>query len=369
MGFTFRKSFKIGKLINLSVSKSGIGVSAGVKGFRIGTGPKGNYVSMGKGGIGYRKYFGGKKKTSDKKKTTNKATNSTTNNTSKNVDDISTYNVENVVDSTSRELIETIRANKKKLFGKTTPIYYDIEDEEIEARIQSFYESFEELENCDQLWYVFGKDKAMVNNYHNVDSKSILRKEIAIQYGVPKHIKSNVSVPIISAGDQELYFFPDRVIIVEGKKVGALSYNNLNVTIEHGRFKEEGQKPNDAKVVETTYKYTNKDGGPDKRYSYNPKTSIVEYTFIYFTGSKGFSECIMLSKNDVGEKLKFEIEKLKAVVNFKEESAEAQKPVSQENNEEGVGVGAHDDPQTVKQVDEDILPDEEIKPSNMFYKK
>ena len=349
MGFTFRKSFKIGKLLNVSVSKSGIGVSAGVKGFRIGTGPKGNYVSMSKSGIGYKKYFGGKKKTTtDKKKSTTSKTNSVANTSNKNIDDISTYNTENVVDSSSRELIETIRKNRSKiLFGKKTAVYYET-DEETGERLESFYDSFSELEDCEGIWYVFGKEKTMADNYHNIDSKSLIRKETEIKYGIPNFIKTNVTVPYINVGDQELYFFPDRLMVVEGKKVGALSYNNLTVEVEKGKFKEDGNKPSDAKVIETTYKYTNKDGTPDKRFSYNPKTSIMEYTFLYFKGSKGFSECIMLSKNDVGEKLKFEIEKLKSLGSFNE-NTETQ-------------VAKHSD-------NEDCVEPEEPKENNMFLKK
>ncbi|MBQ9266753.1 MAG: DUF4236 domain-containing protein [Clostridia bacterium] len=369
MGFYFRKNFKIGKLVNVSVSKSGVGVSAGVKGFRIGTGPKGNYVSMSKSGIGYKKYFGGSKKktSSSKSKNGSKTTSKTAVAANQNIDDITTYNTENVVDSSSRELVETIRANRKKLFGKKTELYYDI-DEETENKLQRFYDSFEELEDCDQIWYVYGKSKDMANNYHNADSKSLMRKEITIQYGVPKFIKTNVSVPFIQAGDQELFFFPDKVLVVEGKKIGALSYNNLSVVVERGKFKEEGQKPSDAKVVETTYKYTNKDGGPDKRYSYNPKTSIMEYTFLYFLGSRSFSECIMLSKNNVGEKLKFEIENLKRDVNFNE------------NADKSVGSGVNGDPKEIG-TDANIEDYEPQEPSvgeenhtsrgegNMFYKK
>lgn len=41
MGFRFRKSFSLGKLVRINVSKSGIGASIGVKGFRIGVGPTG----------------------------------------------------------------------------------------------------------------------------------------------------------------------------------------------------------------------------------------------------------------------------------------------------------------------------------------
>ena len=41
MGLRLRKSFKLGKCTRLNLSKSGVGISTGVKGFRVGVGPKG----------------------------------------------------------------------------------------------------------------------------------------------------------------------------------------------------------------------------------------------------------------------------------------------------------------------------------------
>lgn len=54
MGFSFRKSVKIGP-VRVNVSKSGVGVSAGVKGARIGINSKGKvYGSVGAKGLVYR---------------------------------------------------------------------------------------------------------------------------------------------------------------------------------------------------------------------------------------------------------------------------------------------------------------------------
>jgi hypothetical protein len=53
MGFYLRKSLSVGPL-RFNLSKSGIGVSAGVRGLRIGSGPRGNYVHMGRHGLYYR---------------------------------------------------------------------------------------------------------------------------------------------------------------------------------------------------------------------------------------------------------------------------------------------------------------------------
>ena len=52
MSFYFRKSVNFGP-IRFNFSKSGIGVSAGVKGARISTGPRGTYVHAGRYGFYY----------------------------------------------------------------------------------------------------------------------------------------------------------------------------------------------------------------------------------------------------------------------------------------------------------------------------
>src|SRR5262249_25190592 len=53
VGFYFRKSVNFGP-VRLNFSKSGVGVSVGVKGARISTGPRGTYVHAGRHGFYYR---------------------------------------------------------------------------------------------------------------------------------------------------------------------------------------------------------------------------------------------------------------------------------------------------------------------------
>jgi hypothetical protein len=67
MGFYIRKSKNFGPF-RLNFSKSGIGVSAGVKGARISTGPSGTFFNAGANGIYYRKKLGSKRNTNLKYK-------------------------------------------------------------------------------------------------------------------------------------------------------------------------------------------------------------------------------------------------------------------------------------------------------------
>src|SRR5437870_11380598 len=53
MGFYIRKHLNVGPF-RFNLSNSGIGVSAGIPGFRVGTGTRGNYVHIGRGGLYYR---------------------------------------------------------------------------------------------------------------------------------------------------------------------------------------------------------------------------------------------------------------------------------------------------------------------------
>src|SRR4051794_39731464 len=59
MGWSFRKSIRVAPGIRLNLSKGGAGLSGGIKGFRVGFGPRGTQVSAGRDGIYYRKQLGG----------------------------------------------------------------------------------------------------------------------------------------------------------------------------------------------------------------------------------------------------------------------------------------------------------------------
>jgi hypothetical protein len=59
MPFYFSKAFRLGPLL-LNLSKSGLGLSGGIKGARVGITSRGRrYVHLGRGGIYYRRNLSG----------------------------------------------------------------------------------------------------------------------------------------------------------------------------------------------------------------------------------------------------------------------------------------------------------------------
>jgi hypothetical protein len=59
MPFYIRKSISAGPF-RFNLSKSGLGISTGIRGFRVGSGPRGNYIHMGRNGLYYRSTWSGK---------------------------------------------------------------------------------------------------------------------------------------------------------------------------------------------------------------------------------------------------------------------------------------------------------------------
>lgn len=59
MGFRLQKSIRLGKFVRLNISKSGVGVAAGLGGVTLGAGPRGAYLNLDLPGTGmsYRKYL------------------------------------------------------------------------------------------------------------------------------------------------------------------------------------------------------------------------------------------------------------------------------------------------------------------------
>lgn len=108
MGFYFRKSVNLGGL-RFNLSKSGVGVSTGFKGFRIGSGPRGNYVQMGRNGIYYKKTWENYKGENKHNNTQNiKKCNQNNYMLKSDNEDLDEYSTEKICDSSSIELNEEI---------------------------------------------------------------------------------------------------------------------------------------------------------------------------------------------------------------------------------------------------------------------
>jgi hypothetical protein len=345
MSFYIRKAISVGPF-RFNLSKSGVGVSAGVKGLRFGTGPRGNYVHMGRGGLYYRQTLPSGASGRNQAPNSPELQQSNTEIEHDPLKEIESAHITQMVDSSSADLVVEMNNKRKKVriwpfiatlgavltfvafksseaptlalvitvvtvaltilasikdsLRKTTVLFFELEPE-IEALYQKLHDSFDQLSSSSSKWHVEAEG-AVKDRKRNAGATSVIKRTtISLGTGNPPYIKTNVSVPSIPVGKQTLYFFPDKVLIFEPNGVGAVSYPNLRISVESTRFIEDGSVPRDAKVVDRTWKYVNKRGGPDKRFKDNRELPIALYEDLKFTSDTGLNERIEISRVGFGD--------------------------------------------------------------------
>lgn len=100
-------------------------------------------------------------------------------------------------------------------------------------------------------------------------------EDIRFVVGNPERSHTNLSVPGLICSQFELWFFPQFLLMQKSLSTfGAATYSNFRVEIKEGTLITNDYWPN-AEVVGTTWRYVNKDGSPDRRYSANEQLNII----------------------------------------------------------------------------------------------
>lgn len=341
MGFYIRKSVSVGPL-RFNLSKSGIGVSAGVKGLRLGMGPRGNYIHMGRGGLYYRKTIPSSPKSNSYKRYPKQEPITE-------IDDglvrIESGNITEMVDSSSEELISEINRKKEKIkwwpiimiigllfsiffyreleqrgavvylaiffalltvivsiidkLRKTTVLMFDLESDASDL-YKRLHDSFDGIASAAKVWSVEAEGATKDLKRNAGASTLVKRKAITLKAGNPPGIKSNIPIPLIPAGKNTLCFLPDKVLLFTPNGVGGVSYSNMSISSVKVTFVEDGIVPRDAVIIDRTWKYVNKKGGPDKRFKENRELPVVSYEQIDFGSTTGLNLRIQVSKLGAG---------------------------------------------------------------------
>jgi len=365
MGFYIRKALKVGPL-RFNLSKSGVGASAGVRGFRIGTGPCGNYVHIGRGGLYYRKSLsppGGAAATKPAAPQLLPAAAEPSHPEVPlgTVDPLQAFesgSVQEMVDGSNAELLREMNEKMRKvrllpgmitlsiigtllllagrmpswlivLFGavaiafcwfasiqdqlrKTTVILYDLAPE-VETAYARFHDAFGVLCSCSRMWHIEASGVVRDRKYHAGASGVVKRTQVSLTTGAPPFVKTNVEVPLVPVGKQVLAFMPDRLLVFESAAVGAISYSALNLKVVEIQFAEDEPVPPDATVVGSTWRYVNKKGGPDRRFRDNREIPICAYEQMHLWSSTGLNEVIQVSRRGVSTAVSAALSALQAL--------------------------------------------------------
>jgi len=368
MGFFLRKSFGFGPF-RLNLSKSGLGASFGVKGARIGINPKGRaYVHAGRGGFYCRETLQPSER-QDGRPTTpqapmeDEAVRQIDSRVAWSLTDDKTHwllvaELTRVRKRTSRRLSvsvlstilliglsvglavsvntpETIPVSSLALTallifaavccvlaflraravderdGKVT-VNFDFDPETLK-RFQALSAALNRLSMCQRVWAVESKQNTR-DWKRNAGATNLVRRTLVqMEPALPKGVESNHQVMCLPAGRQRLYFFPNALVVYDAQGIGAISYNGLKCEAETVTFTEAEGAPSDGQVLRHTWRYTNKSGGPDRRFSNNEELPVMRYGSLALMSDRGFDELFYVSNPDLVEPIKEALDALRAV--------------------------------------------------------
>lgn len=329
MGFRLRKSINLGGGFRVNISKSGVGYSWGVPGYRITKTAKGRTrttYSIPGTGIGYVKE-------SRNPKSGNPATGSKPQ-ASETYEDAKTLDSGNISEYQSaeyQELLDGIKNFRKwntlstililtflvsafpifflsgivgiilKIYVRKNlaiPMNY-IFDEESKKSFEHMNKRWESLNDSKQLWQLTTTAATKDRKHHAGATNLVIRKKLKVSEKCPIFFKTDLQFITLSLQNETLIFMPDKVLILKGKEVGAISYDNLSIVGKEYRFVEEEKVPSDANVVDHTWAKVNKDGSPDKRFKGNRQLPICRYGLIQISTDSGMDIRLCCSNYDL----------------------------------------------------------------------
>jgi hypothetical protein len=148
-------------------------------------------------------------------------------------------------------------------------------DEETSARFSEVRETLEVLASSERVWRL--PDSAKLPKAGEI-APSPEREPARIGLLSTPGIKADVPIWGVEAGDESIFFFPEGALIYINNRYDPLPYNSLKVAFFSRRFFEEEDLPDDATVVERTWRFSRADGSPDPRYKKdNVEIPVVVY--------------------------------------------------------------------------------------------
>jgi len=186
--------------------------------------------------------------------------------------------------------------------SKLVVLNYDL-DSDARTRYVYLLNALQSLATSARLWRVTSQ-QGFVDRKYNAGAETVLqRKPMLVRQAAPAHVQTQLAVWSLGLGDQTLYFFPDRILVYQGKEVGAVSYAGLSLELRQTRFIEDGSVPSDTQIIDQTWQYVNKKGGPDRRFSNNRQLPIVLYAEMAIRSGSGLN--MLLQSSDLKKAMTF----------------------------------------------------------------
>jgi hypothetical protein len=358
MGFRFRRSVKILPGVRINLSKSSASVSLGGRGFHYTMGPKGTRVTAGIPGTGlswteYSPYVQKQPEVPDISpppppdpplQQHHESLQIIQNASADQINALSTSELAPILDRANRRirlaptvlvfcllLFFAALSQTNRAWVNVTALYammfvpiaiavdryrrsvkVTLDPEGVIARISdALSAAFIELMQCKVTWIVHAEGRT-TDWKRNAGATSLAgRKQISLHFGKPTCIRGRKKFPAFHIGSDQLYLLPDAALAVVRGEVASVNYRELEFSSHVVQFIEEGRVPSDATIVEHTWRYVNKSGGPDRRFINNRQLPVCLYGEVAFHSAGGLNYKVQVSKSSAIDSLYKVIEALR----------------------------------------------------------
>ncbi len=340
MGFRYRKSIRLGNGFRINLSKSGIGYSWGTKGFRVSRTARGTTrrtYSVPGTGISYVDESGKRNHTTRLNPPLQRSLEQTTNSTYERA--IESAQIEEFKEAEEGTISDALERTIKLNFIGTIllfsvilvvahPVFilipivgiilkiaahtlgrvnleYSFDAEKQDEHTRRI-DAWELLAEGKKEWQVLSEQYNSNRKVNAGAGRYIKRVECRIHKGHPFYIKTNVdTIQLDLAKKEKLIILPDKAFFVRKKKIGAIDYSDLRISVSSVRFVERDPVPKDATVVGQTWQYVNVNGTPDQRYKSNKQIPLCQYGQVILRSSSGLNIELQISNlqntRDFGE--------------------------------------------------------------------
>jgi hypothetical protein len=326
MGWGFRRSSKVGPF-RFTVSKSGVSASVGAGGVRLTSSSRGTFVSVSPGGgLHFRERVSNWP--SEPRTPTRSGVEATpmhpiiSEEVSEMEDLAAIVAGLNAVHSRGRWLLWAGYVTSLMLLGATGTLagfgigavviilshclrnalrraaLIEIEylaDEDCNRKCEALRAAVDALAKSNRLWQInaFGNT---TDWKRNAGANQIIDRSLAqAGFKPPPYLVTNVNTGFVKLKRETLYFLPNILLVHQGGRFGGVAYGTMRAGFQRTSFHEDGETPADSRVLGSTWRYVNKNGGPDRRFSNNRQITVVEYGEAAIASASGLRVGLMSS--------------------------------------------------------------------------
>jgi hypothetical protein len=182
----------------------------------------------------------------------------------------------------------------------THVLTYDL-DAVANARFEQIKNGVNALSQCRALWQL-NSQQATYDRKRNAGASTLIsRKPIGAGTFKTRGFTCNVEVLAIVCDGTIFYFLPDHILLLSGDTFASIRYEEIQISVQPTRYIEDETPPSDAEQVGTTWRYVNKNGGPDRRFNDNRQLPILRYGEVSLSSLNGMQVIIQTSNFKLAE--------------------------------------------------------------------